>query len=119
MAGRFCALPIRAIISLTDGRSSSSESERRTEGKEFLCYWKHIEAIGIKSPLSSQQRLRRLRKEREGERDAVRERCRARGRESTNRKGKPIEEKRRWVLITGPAVSSRENRGTDGGRDGL
>jgi hypothetical protein len=51
MAGHFGALPARAMISSTDGRPSPSESEGGAEGKEFLCCWKHVEAIGIGSPL--------------------------------------------------------------------
>jgi hypothetical protein len=39
------------MISSTDGRPSPSESEGGAEGKEFLCCWKHVEAIGIGSPL--------------------------------------------------------------------
>jgi hypothetical protein len=49
----FHALRARAMIFLTDGRSSSSESEGAAEGKECLFCWKHVEAIGIKSPLYS------------------------------------------------------------------
>jgi hypothetical protein len=43
MAGFFGALPARAMISSTDGRSSSSESEGAAEGKEFLFGRKHVE----------------------------------------------------------------------------
>jgi hypothetical protein len=41
------------MISSTDGRSSSSKPEGGAEGKEFLFYWKHVEAVRIKSSLHS------------------------------------------------------------------
>ena len=88
-----CALPARAMISLTDGRSSSWESEGGAEGKEFLSCWKHIEAIGIKSPLHS--RLRRLRKERKA-RETLCERDRIEG-----LKRQACRRRRSWVLIAG------------------
>jgi hypothetical protein len=49
MAGCFGALRARAMISSTDGRSSFSESEGVAEIRGVL--WKHVEVIGIKSPL--------------------------------------------------------------------
>jgi hypothetical protein len=101
MAGFFCVLRARAMISPTDGRSSFSKSEGAVEGKESLICWKHVKAIGIKSPLYSRDRE-------DCERNVRRERRVARGTGSRNW-GTRLLKKARLRTYSRDAVSSREN----------